>query len=498
MFRAPTLPLPPTVSAAADPAALLAELRRRLAGPQRHRLLHGYPTRALLSPAGDRGAGQFDPPWPLDRSRSLIVGVLPHPLCNPTVAGCGFCTFGHEAYRGDLARALALRAADEVRARCEGTPGLGGRRVAALYFGGGTANLTPPDAFAALCAALSASLDLTGAEATLEGTPAMVPARGEALLDLLAALPAATRRLSMGVQTFDPAWLRRMGREAIGGPEAVVRAVEVARRRGLATSCDLLIDLPGQSAAAMVDDVRRAVDLGFDQVCVYHLVLFPGLGTPWSKDAALLAARPDNATSLAAWSTVRAELLARGYVQTTLTNFERRDAHAGERRFRYEALSFTPATTDAAGFGCGAISTFVDRRRGRALKLVNAEESRRYLAATPARPFALRFDHGPFDLRLLHVTRSLSRLGVSAEEYAALTGGDLRADFAPAWSALAAEGLVEVGADGVALTPRGMFFADAAAGLLAWPRVLELRRRGLRRASTSPAGDDDALPQFMG
>lgn len=484
---------PPRSRAAPAPAPmsheeLLAELRHRLAGPQRHRLLHGYPTRALLSPAGDR-----DVELSLDGSRALIVGVLPHPLCNPTVAGCGFCTFGHEAFRGDAARALTLRAAEEVRARCETTTGLEGRRVAALYFGGGTANLTPPDAFATLCATLAASFDLTGAEVTLEGTPALFPARGEALLDLLAALPVATRRISMGVQTFDPTWLRRMGREAIGGPDAVASAVAVAQRRGLATSCDLLVDLPGQPAAAMVDDVRRAIDLGFDQVCIYHLVLFPGLGTPWSKDQELLAARPDNATSLAAWSTVRDELLARGYVQTTLTNFERRDAHAGERRFRYEALSFSPGGTDAVGFGCGAISTVADQVRGRTIKLVNAEDARSYLSAAPASPFALRFDHAPQDLRLLHVTRSLSRLVVDRAEYLRAFDRDVVADFAPAWSAFAAEGLVELEPDAVQLTPRGMFFADSVAGVLAWPRVRELRRRGLRMAAS-----DDALPQFMG
>src|SRR5947209_6292500 len=72
------------------------ELARRMRGPQRHRLLHGYPLAAAMPEAvapafGPRHEVAFN-----STNRGLLVGVLPHPFCNPAVTGCGFCTFPHQ------------------------------------------------------------------------------------------------------------------------------------------------------------------------------------------------------------------------------------------------------------------------------------------------------------------------------------------------------------------------------------------------------------------
>src|ERR1019366_8324745 len=73
------------------------ELRRRMQRPQRHRLLHGYPLAAALPRiSGDQHRDTILPDF--DPRRGLLVGVLPHPFCNPKVAGCGFSTFPHEAF----------------------------------------------------------------------------------------------------------------------------------------------------------------------------------------------------------------------------------------------------------------------------------------------------------------------------------------------------------------------------------------------------------------
>ena len=144
------------------------ELARRMQRPQRHRLLHGYPMAPLLEPMTG-----FLPhePVALDGTRPLIVGVLPHTFCNPAVRGCGFCTFAHEKYSNDAAREVVKRVTGEVRGIDERLPGVRARRVDALYFGGGTANLTPPDSLRALAATLAETFDLSGAEVSLEGVP---------------------------------------------------------------------------------------------------------------------------------------------------------------------------------------------------------------------------------------------------------------------------------------------------------------------------------------
>jgi oxygen-independent coproporphyrinogen-3 oxidase len=452
--------------------SLRAELRRRVRRPQRHRLLHGYPMAPLLRPWADERMPHES--IALDAARPLLVGVLPHTFCNPTVRGCGFCTFPHEKYENDAARSVVARVASEVRATF---PEARARRVDALYIGGGTANLTPPDALRALGEALGATFDLAGAEVTLEGAPRYFAMRGEAMLDALSEIRARHRRISMGIQTFDPSWLARMGRTAFGTPDDFAAVLEAAHARAMTVSCDLLYNLPGQTLAGCLADVARACDLGFDQICVYNLVLSGGMDTDWSRDRSLVARVPDRETACAHWLAVRRHLLDAGYVQTTLTNFERRAVAASERRFVYEAFSFDPATYDALGFGPGAISTFTDATQRTALKWMNEPTSDAYVRRWDGaeRAAATAFRYSPLDLRLLHVTRQLARLSIDRAAYASFFGTDVVADFARHFELLEDARLVTVSDARVTLTPEGMFYADAVAGLLAAHRASQLR-----------------------
>lgn len=430
------------------------ELSRRMSRPQRHRLLQGYPMLPLMQPAL--------PQHPLvnlrlDPTRRLIVGVLPHPFCNPKVRGCGFCTFPHERFGKTAMAAMGAKVLRELDRAVELNPALSGRRVDALYFGGGTANLTPPDQLRALGERVARMFDCSDAEVSLEGVPRYFLLDGEAQLEVLQGLPVAHRRISMGVQTFDPAWLKRMGRDAFGGREEIGRVVRAAHARGFTASADLLFNLPGAGLEAALEDIRIAIELGLDQICTYNLVLTRELDTEWAKDEALVGAMLPPQKALETWLAVREALLAAGYQQTTLTNFER-----GDRRFLYERASFDPASYDALGFGPAGISTVTIGRW--AVKWVNAMGSEAY-AGMPERVF----DYHGEDLRLLHLTRQLSALRVDAQAYRAFFGTDAVADFSQAFAAIEAAGLIEV--PGLKLTPKGMFYADAVAGLLAHRRV---------------------------
>lgn len=363
------------------------ELRRRMARPQRHRLLQGYPMAPLMHPVDPR----FDAieRVELDPSRPLIIGVLPHTFCNPRVRGCGFCTFPHEQFAREPLRRVVEQVANEIGQTVQRRPGLGTRRVEAVYFGGGTANLTPPAELERLCAALASQFALDGAELTLEGVPKYFLLRDEALLDVLARATARHRRISMGVQTFDAAWLARMGRDAFGDRDDLVRLVAAAHRRGFTTSADLLFNLPGAALARALDDARAAIEIGFDQICIYNLVLTADLDTEWARDRTLVQAMPDPTKALATFLAVRESLLERGYVQTTLTNFERAEIAQSPQRFVYERASFDPAAHDALGFGPGAISTFTDRNRRKAVKWSNPTRAKdspaRWPSAAPRR-----------------------------------------------------------------------------------------------------------------
>lgn len=413
------------------------ELAQRLARRQRHRLLHGYPMSSALT----TGKVDRDAWYALDPSRPLLVGVLPHASCNPKVRGCGFCTFPHEAFDHERVTRTAMRVAQGI----ESAAALFSRHVKGVYFGGGTANLTPPRAFAPIVRALR-SFDLQDAEISLEGVPRYFGLHRGALLDEVASI-GSKHRISMGVQTLDPEWLRRMGRDAFGGPDEIERVVSDAHRRGFTASGDLLLNLPGPHDTLF--DIRRCTAMGFDQICIYNLVLASEIDVPW---VSLLETMPRNDVAFETWRSARALLLEEGFTQTTLTNFER-----GSTRFVYERASFDPSAHDAVGFGPSAISTFVAKDRG--IKWMNGVDDR-------------VFFYRPRDLRLLFVTRNLSSLRIERETYARFFGTTVEDDFAPELEDIRAHALMN---DALELTERGMFFADAVAGHLADARVRILR-----------------------
>jgi oxygen-independent coproporphyrinogen-3 oxidase len=397
--------------------------------------------------------------------------VLPHPFCNPAVAGCGFCTFPHEPYRADRAGEVVAHVVREIDLRLAGQPALSRRRVAGLYFGGGTANLTPAGPFRLLCRRLAAAFDLSDAEVTLEGVPAYSLKARAALLDVLREeLPARHFRLSMGVQTFDAERLRQMGRLAFGTADTFAAVVEAAHARGFTASADLLFNLPGQALDEMRRDVARAVDIGLDHLGLYHLVLFRGLGTAWSRDPDLVAALPDNETAAGHWQELRRALLGGGFVQTTLTNFERARFRGDRRRFLYEELSFRPDRTEVLGLGPGAVSFAADAAFTSGLKVLNPDGAAAYTAAVRGggEPWDRFFAYGPADLSVFYLTRRLAALNIDRGDHDALFGIDPLDDFAAPFAALEEEGLVEVTPSAIRPTPRGMFYADSIAALFAW------------------------------
>lgn len=468
-------------------------LRERLAMPQRHRLLHAFPLAAAMN--------RRDPSRPVQdvvldprAGRGLLVGVLPHPFCNPTVTGCGFCTFPHEVYNGPAAAAVVESVLHEIDQRVDRQPGLFRRPVTGLYFGGGTANLTPSEPFRRLCRRLAAVFDLSQAEVTLEGVPAYFLKRQPLLVDILREeIPARHFRISMGTQTFDESQLRRMGRLAFGTADTFQQVVELAHRLGFTVSADLLCNLPGQSIDDMRHDLARSAAIGLDHLGLYHLVLFRGLGTAWSRDPDLLAALPSNEEAARNWLVLRDDLLARGFVQTTLTNFERAEFRGRPQRFIYEECSFQADRFDMLGFGPSAITFAARADFHAALKVVNPDGSADYQGMVAARaPVGDRwFSYGSRDLRVFYLTRRLAALAIDREAYRRLFAIDPVDDFPSEFAALVAENLLEINPSSIRPTPRGMFYADSIAALLAW-RPLRTHRREAPREGPAVSATTEA------
>ena len=461
-----------------------AELKRRMAQPQRHRLLQGYPMAPLMLPPRS---------WPDRRKwrmpsvlqerggvhRAALLGVLPHPYCNPRVRGCGFCTFPQEKLDRSRLPDVVAAVEREVRAFARERDDARDIAIPAVYLGGGTANLTPPGEFESLCDALAEVFTLDQAEITLEGVPRYFQIGDHHLMRALRGrFPDAALRISVGVQTLDPGWLKKMGRAGFGDRRCFEEVVEHAHAMGFAASADLLINLPGQPVEQMLSDIDGVVALGFDQVCLYHLVLFAGLGTPWSDDPELLGAMGTNAAAFANWRRCVDRLKAHGFEQVTLTNFARRPAARPD--FRYEPLGFEPADHDLLGFGPGAINAWSDASFHAGGKLINPRDAQRYTGMVQASQYTVWrrwFWSERADQAILFLTRSVARLRVDQEKYEALFGEPLHAGFGAEVEALVSAGLMQERGRWLELTEAGRFFADSVAGLFAWRRAPAVRLR---------------------
>lgn len=452
-------------------------LRQRMQKPQRHRLLHGYPLAAALrsrEAAGGREELLFEPA----AGRRLLVGVLPHPFCNPSVTGCGFCTFPHEAYNAAQSAAVVGGVIQEIKQRLLLDPRLHGRRVWGLYFGGGTANLTPTESFRRLCQELRSAFDFSQTEVTLEGVPAYFLRRRPLLVDILREeLPARRYRISMGIQTFEENQLQRMGRLAFGSAATFAEVVALGHRLGFTVSADLLFNLPHQTLEQMKSDLARAVKIGLDHLGLYHLVLFDGLGTAWSQRPDLLAGLPSNEEACERWLALREVLLANGFYQTSLTNFERQEFRGSDSRFQYEENSFRPDRYEMLGFGPSAISCAATTAFNGAIKTLNPPTAQGYLRAVSNRvtPWDRYFRYGPRDLQIFYLTRRLAALDINRDEYQNLFGVCPLTDFAQEFLALEQEGLIDVTAARLSPTAHGMFYADSVAALLAWRQTQQFR-----------------------
>ncbi|WP_340587702.1 radical SAM family heme chaperone HemW [Erythrobacter alti] len=146
----------------------------------------------------------------------------------------------------------------------------GGEALDSVFFGGGTPSLMPPALVSSL---LQEAEKLWGfspqVEITLEANPSSVEASKFA--DLAA---AGVNRVSLGLQSLDDKALKFLGR--LHGVEEGLKALETAQAAFNRVSFDLIYALPGQSAAAWEDQLRRALGLGTGHLSLYQLTIEPG------------------------------------------------------------------------------------------------------------------------------------------------------------------------------------------------------------------------------
>jgi len=211
------------------------------------------------------------------RPGTLQLGALPPlslyvhlPWC---LRKCPYCDFNsHEVVReaDGAATVPEQRYLDALVADLESAlPLVWGRPVHSIFIGGGTPSLFSPQSIDRLLGDIRARLKLEAdCEITLEANP------GTFEKDRFRAFRSAgVTRLSVGVQSFNDAHLKALGR--VHDRAQAVAAVEEAALAFDTFNLDLMYALPGQAMAQLEEDMTQALALAPPHLSVYHLTIEP-------------------------------------------------------------------------------------------------------------------------------------------------------------------------------------------------------------------------------
>lgn len=233
---------------------------------------------------------------------------LHYPFCKDRCTYCSFVT----TRDGDHRPAVLARLHSDLAAWGEA---LQRPRLDTLYFGGGTPSLLGADELAGLTTGVRqafAAEDLE--EATLEANPGTVD-----LAWLRSARKLGWDRLSLGVQSFDDGLLLRLGRIHDGA--AALEAFALAQAAGFRRiSGDLMVGIPGQRLAGVLEDAERLVAAGASHLSIYLLDL--DKACPLKAEVAAGRARLPNEDEVAdAFEALQERLPALGLQPYEISNY---------------------------------------------------------------------------------------------------------------------------------------------------------------------------------
>ncbi len=367
------------------------------------------------------------------------------PFC---VTKCPYCDFNshvreqvdQDAWAAALLADLAFEAAR-----------LPGRRLASIFFGGGTPSLMPPATVAAIieaaCQHWRPEPDL---EITLEANPSSVEAGRFAGF-----AAAGVNRLSLGVQALDDAALKLLGRPH--DLAAALTALDVAQATFGRVSFDLIYDRPGMTRESWLAELSRALGFGTTHLSLYQLTIEPG-----TRFAALHARgqliMPDEDTSADLFAMTQSITAAAGVPAYEISN------HAAPGMESRHNLTYW-RYGDYAGIGPGAHG----RRNG--VATLRRKKPEAWLAGVTSAGHGMESE-----TPLTVAERTTEALvmglrlaeGLDAARFGARSGTALADAVKPdAVARLVAQGLLAASPAGIRLTPAGWPLANAVLAQIA-------------------------------
>jgi len=270
----------------------------------------------------------------VQKSLSLYLHI---PFCR---SKCHYCSFNSYSGLDWLIPQYLQVLTKEIRCRA------GQHRVDTIYLGGGTPTLLDSGQLGSVLQSCEQSFAVSvDAEITIEANP------GDISRCFLQELRArGINRLSLGVQSWDDAVLKGLGRRH-SAAEAV-EAYRLARTAFDNVNIDLLYAVPGQTLEQWRQALERALSLEPDHVSLYPLSVEEGTALS-AEIASGRMVKPD--PDLAAEMYVMAEEALVSYDHYEISNWARPTKRCRHNLTYWNNLPYL-------GFGAGAHSFFEGRR----------------------------------------------------------------------------------------------------------------------------------------
>ena len=186
---------------------------------------------------------------------------------------CPYCDFNSHQIKEGIGRTSGFDEERYINALIADLetelPRIWGRQVHSIFIGGGTPSLLSAQGMDTLLSAIRARIHLEpDAEITMEANPGSVETEKFAGF-----AKAGITRVSLGIQSFQDAQLKALGR-IHNGAEAK-RAIEIALQHFKSVNLDLMYGLPMQTLDDAKRDIETALSFNTPHLSLYNLTLEP-------------------------------------------------------------------------------------------------------------------------------------------------------------------------------------------------------------------------------
>ena len=255
---------------------------------------------------------------------------------------CVFCGFYRNAWKDSQSSVYTDKIIEEMAAEAEVRTGKG--KIRAVYFGGGTPTALLTEDLVRLIRACYQYLPLAeDCEFTIEGRMSHFD-----LEKAQACLEAGANRISIGVQTFNTAIRRRLGRKH-SGDEAFEYLAKLCELDAVIVA-DLMFGLPNQTDEVWQNDIARATELSLSGLDTYAFNLYPMLPINRMIEKGAFPTPPGFDIQADQYAYTVETLLEKGWEQVSNSHF----AYPGRgERNRYNTLIKSDIPCLAFGSGAG-------------------------------------------------------------------------------------------------------------------------------------------------